>query len=140
MLKTMTYKIRQAILVGIVVPLVAACAGPSVSEAETQLCDDLGQLATALQGLGQINAQSTVNELEAARKNVADSYQAVRSSAEAVEQARLNELETAYGDFQKSVDNISGQETLGEAATTITTRAANVVTAREQLFGDLSCP
>ena len=64
----------------------------------------------------------------------------MRSSAEAVEQARLNELETAYGDFQKSVDNISGQETLGEAATTITTRAANVVTAREQLFGDLSCP
>lgn len=122
-----------------VLPLVVACSGPSVEDAEANLCNDLNGLATALQELNQINAQSTVKDVENAQKNVADAYASVRSSAADVQEARLDDLETAYADLEKTVNSIPGGDTLGEAATTIGPSAANVIAAREQLYSNLSC-
>lgn len=122
------------------IPAVAACGGPSVENAEADLCEDLNGFAVALQDLGQINAQSTVNELKAARQDVVDAYQSVKTSAETVETARLDELDTAYADFDKTVTSISGRDTLGEAAIEIATQADNVAAARQQLYSGLNCP
>jgi hypothetical protein len=123
-----------------VIPAVVACGGPSVEDAEAILCDDLNGLAGALQNLGQINAQSTVNELETARNDVAKAYESVKASAATVEEARINELDTAYSDFESTVNSISGRDTLGEAAITVAAESANVSAARQQLSSGLSCP
>jgi hypothetical protein len=123
-----------------VIPAVVACGGPSVEDAEASLCEDLNGLAGALQNLGQINAQSTVNELEAARNDVAKAYESVKASAATVEEARVNDLDTAYSDFESTVNSISGRDTLGEAAITVAAESANVSAARQQLSSGLSCP
>ena len=122
------------------IPVVAACGSPSVEDAEVSLCEDLNAFAVALQNLGQVNAQSTVKEFEAARQDVVDAYQSVKASAETVEAARVDELDAAYADFDKTVNSISGRDTLGEAAVEINAQAENVAAARQQLYSGLTCP
>jgi hypothetical protein len=122
------------------IPAVAACGGPSVEEAEASLCDDLNEFAVALQNLGQVNAQSTVREFESARQDVINAYQSVKASAETVETARLDELDAAYAEFDRTVNSISGRDTLGEAAVEVNAQAENVAAARQQLYSGLTCP
>ena len=122
------------------IPAVVACGGPSVEDAEASLCEDLNAFAVALQNLGQVNAQSTVKEFEAARQDVVDAYQSVKASADAVETARLDELDAAYANFDKTVNSISGRDTLGEAAVEINAQAEEVAAARQQLYSGLTCP
>lgn len=122
------------------IPTLVACGSPSVEDAEASFCNDLDNLAVALQNLGQINAQSTVRELDTAKRDVAKAYDSVKASAATVQEARLDQLDTAYADFDRTVNSISGRDTLGEAAATITAEAGNVAAARQQLYADLSCP
>lgn len=128
----------KLLVTGLIATL-AACGGPSVEDTEAALCDDLNSLATALQGMSQITAQSTVDELEAAQQEVADAYESVQASADAVGEARLEELEAAYSNYESTVNSISGGDTLGEAASTITAEAGNVAAARQQLYSGLTC-
>ena len=121
------------------IPVLAACGAPSVEDAEASLCQDLNGLAGSLSNLAQLNAQSTVKELETAKQDVVKAYQAVQSSADTVEAARMDNLETAYNDFDNTVSSISGRDTLGEAAVTINTAAEGVATARQQLYSSLNC-
>jgi hypothetical protein len=121
------------------IPVMAACGTPSVEDAEANLCQDLNGFAGALSNLAQLNAQSTVKELETAKQEVVKAYQAVQSSADQVEAARLDELETAYNDFDNTVSGISGRDTLGEAAVTVNSAAEEVAAARQQLYSSLNC-
>jgi hypothetical protein len=121
------------------IPVMAACGTPSVEDAEASLCQDLNGFAGALSNLAQLNAQSTVKELETAKQEVVKAYQTVQTSADQVEAARLDELETAYNDFDKTVSGISGRDTLGEAAVTVNSAAEEVAAARQQLYSSLNC-
>lgn len=121
--------------------LVMACDQPTTTaDLEAELCANLDQFGTALVEISQVNAQSSVSDLRTARENVAQSYQSVRESAAAVEASRLADLEAAYGAFDDTVNNISGDDTLGEAATQVQTSLANIESAREQLDAGLNCP
>lgn len=121
--------------------LVMACDQPTTTaDLEAQLCANLDQFGTALTELTQINAQSSVSDLRTARDNVAQSYQAVRDTATEVEASRLADLESAYSAFDDTVNNISGRDTLGEAATQVQTAFVDIQTAREQLDAGLNCP
>lgn len=121
------------------IPVMAACGTPSVEDAEANLCQDLNEFGGALSSLAQLNAQSTVKELETAKQDVVKAYQAVQSSADTVEAARVDNLETAYNDFDKTVGSISGRDTLGEAAATVNNAAQEVAAARQQLYSNLNC-
>jgi hypothetical protein len=125
----------------VALPLVlAGCAQPNTEEAEADLCTNLADLETALVDLSQINTDSQVRELRTAKENVAKAYQNVQDSAATVEEARLNDLQTAYDEFDKTVNDISGRDTVGEAATSVAASMANIQTAREQLSTGLNCP
>jgi hypothetical protein len=120
--------------------LLLGCGQPTTQEAEADLCTNLADLGNALGELSQIDANSEVRELTQAKDNVAKAYQSVQDAAATVEAARLNDLQTAYDEFDKTVNDISGRETVGEAATQVASSMANVRTAREQLSAGLSCP
>lgn len=122
--------------------LVLACdrSTPTTADLEAQLCSNLDQFGTSLTELGQINAQSSVNDLQTARTNVAQAYQAVRDASTAVEASRTADLEAAYTNFDNTVNSISGGDTLGAAATQVQTALAEIQTAREQLDAGLNCP
>lgn len=137
--KTIFNSIKFQWLALAAIPAMVACGGPSVEDTEAALCDNLNELATALQGLGQLSADSTVDDLESARADVASAYEAVQSSAADVQAARLDGLETAYANYESTVDSISGRDTLGEAAVTVANASEEVASARQQLYADLTC-
>ena len=66
---------------------------PSEEEARAALCADLGQLETALATFAQLNAQSTIGEIKAARDDVGDAVDDVQSSGDDVSEADTAELE-----------------------------------------------
>lgn len=133
---------KQVIWLGLALPLLLLGCDQrpqSAQEAEAELCANLVRLETSLIELSQINADSQVSELRTARENVANAYRDVQSSAEEVQEARTEELEAAYNEFDNTVDNISGRETIGEAANDVTASLANIQSARAQLDADVNC-
>ncbi|TVP64556.1 MAG: hypothetical protein EA342_16045 [Leptolyngbya sp. LCM1.Bin17] len=133
---------KQVVWLGLALPLLLlGCdQGPqSAQEAEAELCANLDRLETSLMALSQIDANSQVSELRTARENVASAYQDVRSSAEDVQVARTEELEAAYNDLDTTVDNISGRETVGEAANAVAAGLSNIRAARTQMDADVMC-
>jgi hypothetical protein len=133
---------KRNLLLAVVLPgLLLACnQQPSAEQAETQFCNDLAELEVSLVALSQINATSQVRDLRNTRENIADAYQSVRASAAAIEAARVNELQTAYDNFDATVNNISGRETVGDAATDVANSLAEVSAARDRLEADVTCP
>ncbi|NEQ46496.1 MAG: hypothetical protein F6K00_24315 [Leptolyngbya sp. SIOISBB] len=120
--------------------LLAACGGqPSVEDAEASLCGAIDDFGGALAAYSQLDAQSTVDDLQTAREDVVSSYEAMQAAATVVEEARIADVETAYSDLDSTVNGISGRDTLGEAAVDVGTSLANVQAAREQLYSNLSC-
>jgi hypothetical protein len=119
--------------------LLLACDQPTTADLESELCNNLDQLGAALTELSQVNAQSSVSDLRDARDNVAQAYQDVRTSASAVEASRLEDLQVAYDNLDSTVNNISGRETVGEAAGNVATALSNVQAARQQVDADLNC-
>lgn len=127
----------------IVLPfLLIACdqQPPTTADLESELCTNLDQLGTTLTELSQINAQSSINELQDARQNVANAYQSVRDSATAVEASRVSDLETAYNNLDNTVNSISGQDTIGDAANNVAAAVADLRAARDQIDAEVTCP
>ncbi|WP_204138412.1 hypothetical protein [Halomicronema sp. CCY15110] len=121
--------------------LLAACGGgtPSVTDAEAALCGAIDDFGGALAAYSQLTAESTVDDLQTAREEVASSYEAMQAAASTAQDARIADVETAYTNLQDTVDGIAGQDTLGAAATQIGESLTTVQAAREQLYSDLSC-
>jgi PBP1b-binding outer membrane lipoprotein LpoB len=99
--------------------VVAACSSSTEDTVETY-CDDLGTLKTSLQDLTSLSAQSTMDDVDSAKKAVSDAYDATVSSADAVDSAVASELETARNTWQSAVDGIPSDATVEEAMTTVT--------------------
>jgi hypothetical protein len=111
-----------------------------VGGAETEFCTDLANLETAVAQLDSISASSTVDSAEQARDDVEDALNEVRSSARNLAEVRVDQLEDAYEDFDSAVDQVSGDQTLGEAASTLRGDAAQIANARNQLAQSANCP
>jgi hypothetical protein len=126
-------------MIGTALVLGACSDDETEEEATSSYCSDLAALGTALNAYGDLNASSTIDEVEQAQEDVADAYQAVQDSAADVADARLDDLEAAYDELAASVNDISGDDTVGEAITNIATQANAVEAARADLFSSADC-
>lgn len=108
--------------------------------AESQLCGDLAQLNTALNQMRSLTSSSTVNEAKSAEQNVENAFADVKDSAKDVKAAKLNQVDDAHESLQKSMNNLSGSQTLGSAATTLQSDASAIVQAETALRTSLKCP
>ena len=83
--------------------LLAACDDdPTQDEANQQFCDDVGVFAAALGDLRDIDKDTPVSEFEDARENVRIAYDNMIASAEQVRDVRLDDLQEANENLQKS--------------------------------------
>jgi hypothetical protein len=112
---------------------------PSADEATAQLCSDLSSLQVALGNLRSITADSTVDELEAARDDVQSALEDVRSSAEDVEEAEIAAVEDAYADLDSAVNDVEGDQSVGAALEDIATQVEAIDDAWDELFQGLRC-
>ena len=88
---------------------------PTVPEAESQVCTDLGDLATALEGVQDLTAASTVDEAQSAMDAVQSASDDLQSSAQELGQADADAVEGSVADLQSSIQDVSGSDTIAEA-------------------------
>ena len=121
------------------VALTACDDDPSEEEASSAFCSDLDALGDALDAYGDLDAQSTIDEVEEAQEDVASAYEDVLDSGADVTDARLDDLESAFDDLDASVDDVSGEDTVGEAITSIAANAQAVEAARADVRSAVNC-
>jgi hypothetical protein len=108
--------------------------------AEAQVCNDLAALDTALAQLRSLSASSTVNDAQSALASVKDAVDDIRSSARESAEAQVNDLEDAYEDLETAVRNVSSDQSLSQAATSLQADVANVAVAEANLKRSSNCP
>jgi len=118
--------------------IVAACSSSTEDNVETY-CDDLGTLKTSLQDLTALTAQSTMDDIDSAKKAVSDAYDATVSSAGAVDDAVASELEDARNAWQSTVDAIPSDATVEDAMTTVTTADEAFLASVNATLDKVSC-
>jgi len=121
--------------------LLAACqaAQPTGAEATATFCADLRALGRSVAALENTTGAATVGEFQQRTKAVEDSWNAVKESAKAVPQARTNDLETATEDLQKTMNGLSKDASLTEAAREVAPKVQNVGQARQQVGSGARC-
>jgi hypothetical protein len=112
----------------------------SVGGAESQFCSDLAALNTAMRALASLSPSSTVDDANDARDDVKEALDDVRASAKQLAEAKTNALQDAYEEFDSAIDDVEGEQTLGQAAASVMGEAAGIATAQRELAQQANCP
>lgn len=114
------------------------CISQSLEEAQVEFCQALVDYGQAVENLKEINADTTMAELQTASDDVTEARQAVADTAVDLRQAQVRRVEQAWEDTQSELNNISDDATLGEAAATIRSQAFILGTEIERVR-NISC-
>ncbi|RXE56335.1 hypothetical protein ABH15_09495 [Methanoculleus taiwanensis] len=123
----------------ILVCAAAGCTQPTEEEAEAQLCQDLETLGVALQNMQDLNATSSVGDIRDARDEVASAMEAVRNSASELGGVRVDELNAAYDNLDRTVQSLPDDASVVEAIQTVRPEMQAVRDARRNLTAELNC-
>jgi hypothetical protein len=117
----------------------ASATTGAVDSANEQLCNDLGDLETAVQGVQDLDSSSSVDDATSAVDAVQTAWDDAKSSAEAFEQAKATALATAVENLGDTIQNVSATDTLGDAQADVQASADEVKAARDDLSTDADC-
>lgn len=118
--------------------VITGCISKSLEEAQVDFCQALVAYGEAVRELQNVNASTTVEELQSARDDVADAREDVKDAAGDLREARIRAAEDAWDNTQEAIDDISGDATLGEAAATVRGQAVILATEIERITS-VSC-
>jgi hypothetical protein len=129
------------VIVILVAANIAACvpvtpvpeAQVDVKAAETMLCASIKAFSASIDALQQVDADTTVEELDQRKDAANQSYDAMVAAWGELQEAEVQVVESAMAEFQDSITQISPESTLGEVAAEIQTSAATVKAAVDQL-------
>lgn len=104
-----------AVFALVLMPMVAGCQ-TTVEDAKTDFCEKLQAFGTAVDGLGQITGDSTMEELDTARANVDTAWTDLQAASETLEEVQLDDTKGAVEELMSAVDGVSDDATLNQAA------------------------
>jgi len=117
---------------------VVACGDEQTpEEARQQLVTDLQAFEVTVTNLKSLSATSTVDEWKAAKEEAQTAWTKVVESAAAVKEAEVGEVETAWDNLAKSVDDLDADASLQEALPTLTEELAALRSAYDDLYNGL---
>jgi hypothetical protein len=131
-------KSRIVISLLLLLMLVATGCSKSLEEAQVDFCQALAAYGEAVRELQNVNASTTVEELQSARDDVADARQDVTDAAGDLREARLRAAEDAWENTQEAIDDISDDATLAAAAATVRGQAIVLATEIDKITS-VSC-
>jgi hypothetical protein len=119
----------------------ASCGGDdgSVSQASAAVCDEVTKLATDLRGLGDVDASTTVDEINKLRDTLKSDIDAVAEQRGELAQARVDALRGALSSYQKQIDDLEGDATLGEAAPALQSARQGLEAAVQRISTESKC-
>ncbi len=126
-MKTVYQVIAVLLTAGAIILLIGLGRPPSISEATSDFCADMGDYAQSLLSLRAIDENSTVEDLQNTWTAVGESRQAIQESGAALSEARMAELETTYEELQTTVSSIPNDATLAEAQAQLRLGTLNAV-------------
>lgn len=118
--------------------LVVTGCSKSLEEAQVDFCQALVAYGEAARELQNVNASTTVEEVEAVRDDVVGAREDVSNAAGDLREARLRSAEDAWENTQEAINDIPGDATLGEAAATVRGQALILATEIDKI-SNLSC-
>ncbi|GAB4369810.1 MAG: hypothetical protein Kow00121_10050 [Elainellaceae cyanobacterium] len=130
------------ILMSLPLLLLAGCAGvtsQSVADQKAELCTNLARFNTAVVTLKSMGANSTVGDFRQAQEQVKLTFNEVKTSAQNVREAKVAELEQAYGELDNAVQTIPDTATLQQATASVSEQVAAVEAAQSQMQSGLNC-
>jgi heat shock protein HslJ len=117
----------------------AGCRNQSVPEATELFCASLQAFSDSVKQLEQISADTTVGDARQISQDIDRSWQEVERAARDVADAKTDAVAASRNDLQRTIDSISGRDTLAEAAASVSASAAEVRAAVADL-GGVTCP
>lgn len=107
--------------------------------ANEQFCDDTAEMVASLRAIQDLDADSTIEEIDAARERARDAHEDLVASAEGVVDARLDDFNAAWDALAQAVDDLDEGATLSEALNDLEDEIQDVSTEASQLLNDVDC-
>lgn len=118
----------------------AACSDTvSQEDAEAAVCDSITQVRSAAAEVAALNPTSTVDEAQSAIDGLTTAVEGLRSSAADLESADTAAIESAADEVRGAVDDVSGSDSLGEAATSVQGSTGSLETALTEISDGVQC-
>lgn len=114
--------------------VLAACGNDTSKEdAQAQLKTDLQAFQVAVDNMAALTASSTVDEWKSARADVQSAWDKVVQDAADVKEAEITNVQTAWENLAKSVDDLPSDTTLKDAVPQL----QEEITALKSAYNDL---
>ena len=120
--------------------IIAACDDePTQQEANEQFCDDTAEFIASLRVIRDLDADSTIDDVEEARERAREAFENMVESSAGVTEARLDDLEDAYDELRRAVDDIDDESTVGDALESVDDELEEVAVATALIYNDVNC-
>ena len=88
---------------------------PTQAEAESQACEAVASVREALQGVADLDSDSTVDEAQGAKQTLDDALAGLRDAATDLKAADQAALQAGGEAISSAIDGVSGSDTIGAA-------------------------
>lgn len=134
-----------AVLASLLVVLITGCVTRAIRQKQEELCKNLAMMNTSIAAVRTISntAQATAEMLKQAEKRVTTAFRDVKASmqdAPAEAKANLEELEKAYEDLDKTVQDIPDKSTVDRVRASVIDKVTTVESAIAKSQSGLRCP
>src|SRR5690606_35269900 len=122
--------------------LTAGCnleQAPTLGDAKQAVCQSLVALREGTTRLTTISPDTTVAELRNVRNNLNTLVEAARTANTVMQSQAITDMVDAYGNFSRTLDGLNPDQRVGDAASSLQTYAANIVSALNQAYDSLAC-
>ena len=113
---------------------------PSKSEAVSTLCGSLDNLDASVKALTGLDpSTATTTEYQTDVQAVQDDWSTVMSDAQAVQDAPMGSLDSAWDSFESAVKDVPDDASVSDALNSITAAAQDLVSAAESTAASVNC-
>jgi hypothetical protein len=106
---------------------------------DTELCQSIDELENAVGDVTDLDSSSTIDEAKEAKDGVSQALTAVKDAAGAVVAAVVSALETAFNAVSATIDDLQGDDTIGDAATDLANQSGVVEDAVNSVKSAVNC-
>lgn len=126
----------------VLLPLVlpTGCVRETLGNKRAQLCAHLTAMDDAIAALNRLGSGSTISELKQAEAEISAAFRSVKASATEVPEVDIENLETAYEDLDKTVEEIADESSIAQAVALLSGKVSTVEATVAQLKSGARCP
>lgn len=138
----MQHFVYRLIAIALLLSIVAGCSSPNVptlSDGQRAICESLNALRTSAANLGDIDPNTSIEQLRGMRESVGTLVEAARRANTVLQNQSITEMVTAYEEFSRTVDGLNTEQTVGDAATALRASADKVIAALDQAYTAAQC-